>query len=121
MPPLSTAMEIGNYGERVAAAFVRRRGYKILTRNFKTSGGEIDLICRDKETLVFVEVRSRSEDAWVRGAETIDERKENALRYTARRYLELLERDDVPHRFDAVEVELKAGKIPICVLFPGYL
>jgi putative endonuclease len=104
----------------VAAAFVRRHGYRVLTRNYKTTGGEIDLVCRHGDVLVFVEVKTRAEVDVVRPAETIDARKEEALRSAARRYLELLNREDVTYRFDAVEVRLKAGEIPACTLLPNY-
>ena len=120
MPPLSTAVEIGNYGERVAAAVLRRHGYRVLTRNYKTTGGEIDLICRHGEILAFVEVRSRAGELFGRPAESIDARKEEALRYAARRYLELLDREDIRYRFDAVEVRLKTGEVPLCALLPNF-
>ena len=117
---MSTAAEIGNYGERVAASFVRRHGYKVLTRNYKTTRGEIDLVCRHGNVLVFIEVKTRSADAVVRPADSIDAGKEEALRRAADRYLELLDRDDLIHRFDAVEVQLKAGTIPTCTLIPNF-
>ncbi len=119
MPSLATAVEIGNYGERVAASFVRRHGYRVLTRNFKTERGEIDLVCREGGMLVFVEVRSRSGDLFGRPAESIDTRKEEALRAAAQDYLKLLKRDDIPWRFDAVEVRLKVGEPPTCTLLPN--
>ncbi len=111
-----TTAQIGNYGERVAAAFLRRHGYKVLTRNFKVTGGEIDLVCRHGDILVFVEVRTRADETFGRPAETIDTRKEDALRHAARRYLELLEQKEITYRFDAVEVRLKPGDIPACTL-----
>jgi putative endonuclease len=117
---LTSAAEIGAYGERVAGAFVRRHGYKVLTRNYKTTGGEIDLVCRHGDVLVFVEVKTRAEVGFVRPAEAIDERKEDALRLAARRYLELLQVEDVTYRFDAVEVQLKTGDIPSCTLLPNF-
>jgi putative endonuclease len=119
-PKLATAAEIGAYGERVAGAFVRRHGYKVLTRNYKVTDGEIDLVCRHGDVLVFVEVKTRAGSDLVRPAEAIDERKEEALRHAARRYLELLEVEDVTYRFDAVEVRLKAGEIPACTLLPNF-
>jgi putative endonuclease len=119
-PKLATAAEIGAYGERVAAAFVRRRGYKVLTRNYKTTDGEIDLVCRHGDVLVFVEVKTRADVDFVRPAEAIDARKEEALREAARSYIELLEQKDIDHRFDAVEVGLNAGKVPVCALLPNY-
>jgi len=104
----------------VAAAFVRRHGYKVLTRNYKVTDGEIDLVCRHGDILVFVEVKTRAGSDLVRPAEAIDERKEEALRHAARRYLELLQVEDVTYRFDAVEVRLKAGEIPACTLLPNF-
>jgi putative endonuclease len=104
----------------VAGAFVRRHGYKVLTRNYKVTDGEIDLVCRHGDVLVFVEVKTRAGSDLVRPAEAIDERKEEALRHAARRYLELLQVEDVTYRFDAVEVRLKAGEIPACTLLPNF-
>ena len=113
---LKTAKETGNYGERVAGAFLRRHGYRVLTRNFATSRGEIDLVCREGEVLAFVEVRTRADETFGRPAESIDVRKQEALRSAAQRYLEMLGRDDVTYRFDAVEVQLKPGVVPVCTL-----
>src|ERR1700685_2522212 len=59
-PTLPTTSEIGAYGERVAASFLRRNGYRILYRNYQTTRGEIDLVCRWGKILVFVEVGPRS-------------------------------------------------------------
>lgn len=92
----------------------------MLTRNYKTIRGEIDLVCRHGDVLIFVEVKTRAEVDFVRPAEAIDAAKEEALRQTARRYLELLDRAEITYRFDAVEVQLKAGDIPACTLTPNY-
>jgi putative endonuclease len=113
---LATASEIGSYGERVAAAFLRRQGYRVLYRNFQTERGEIDLVCRHGKILAFVEVRTRAGTAFGQPAETIDAAKQEALRYAADRYLHLLDRDDINYRFDAVEVMLSPGEIPTCHL-----
>jgi putative endonuclease len=117
---LRTTAETGNYGERVAAAFLRRHGYRVLTRNYKTARGEIDLVCRHGDVLVFVEVKTRAEVGFVPPAEAIDARKEEALRSAARRYLELLDGEEITYRFDAVEVRLQAGDLPACALLPNY-
>ena len=111
-----TAAEIGSYGERVAAAYLRRHGYRVLTRNYRTTRGEIDLVCRCGNVLVFVEVRTRASDDYGRPGETIDAAKQEALRYAAGRYLQLLNSQGILHRFDAVEVMLKTGGIPVCTL-----
>jgi putative endonuclease len=99
---------------------MRRNGYRVLTRNYKTTRGEIDLVCRHGDVLVFVEVKTRADEAFGRPSEAIDERKEEALRNAARRYLELLDQEDITYRFDAVEVRLKSGDIPACTLLPNY-
>ena len=119
MPHLSRTEEIGRYGERVAAAFVRRRGYRVLTRNFQSERGEIDLVCRQGNVLVFVEVRARAGTQFGRPAESIDERKQGALENAAQDYLQLLDRDDITYRFDAVEVRMRAGEVPVCTLLPN--
>ena len=113
---LTTARERGSYGERVAASFLRRNGYRVLARNFATPVGEIDLVCRCGDVLAFVEVRTRASTDFGRPGETIDPRKQEALRRTAARYLELLGRPDVYYRFDAVEVMLVTGQVPACSL-----
>jgi putative endonuclease len=113
---LATTAEIGSYGEQVAAAFVRRNGYRVLYRNYQTERGEIDLVCRWGKVLAFVEVRTRAGTNFGRPVETIDAAKEESLRYAARQYLQLLGRDDIFYRFDAVEVILNPGAIPLCTL-----
>jgi putative endonuclease len=92
----------------------------VLIRNYKTTGGEIDLVCRHDDVLVFVEVKTRAARDPVHPSESIDERKENALRLAARRYLELLDSEDITYRFDTVEVRLDAGEIPDCTLLPNF-
>ena len=104
----------------MAAAFLLRQGYKVLTRNYKTARGEIDLVCRHGDILVFVEVKTRAEVDVVPPVEAIDARKEEALRNAARSYLDLLDRDDITYRFDAVEVKLRTGEIPECRLVANY-
>lgn len=115
-----TTAETGNYGERVAAAFLRRHGYRILTRNYQAADGEIDLVCRHGEILVFAEVRTRGSELFGRPSESIDARKEDALRRAARSYLALLKREDITYRFDAVEVMVKPGQVPACTLIPNF-
>jgi putative endonuclease len=116
-PSLTTPAQTGSYGERVAAAFLRRRGYRILYRNFLTPVGEIDLVCRRGDMLVFVEVSTRASTDFGRPVETIGAQKQEALRQAAERYLELLGRPDIYYRFDAVEVMLVTGQVPVCTLF----
>ena len=119
-PLFRTTAQTGNYGERVAAAFLRRHGYRVLTRNFKVGRSEIDLVCRLGDILVFVEVKTRGDVEWIRPADTIRAEQEAALHFAAQKYLELLERRKVEWRFDVVEVHLEPDKIPVCTLIPDY-
>ncbi len=115
-PSFRTPSQTGSYGERVAASFLRGRGYRILYRNFLTREGEIDLVCRDGGVLAFVEVRSRASTDFGRPAETVTPAKEKALRQAAARYLRLLDRPEIYYRFDVVEVILVTGQVPKCEL-----
>jgi putative endonuclease len=100
----------GRLGERAARAHLRRIGMKFLTANFR-GRGETDLIFRDAEVLVFVEVKTRSNEVWVRPARAVDARKQRLLTQTALDYLRLLKYPNVPVRFDIVEVLLANGKV----------
>jgi putative endonuclease len=100
----------GRLGERAARTHLRRLGLKFLTANFR-GRGEADLVFRDGEVLVFVEVKTRSNEAWVRPAQAVNLRKQRLLTQTALDYLRLLEFPDVAVRFDIVEVLLANGKV----------
>jgi putative endonuclease len=100
----------GRLGERVARAHLRRLGLKFLTANFR-GRGETDLIFRDGEVLVFVEVKTRSHEEWVRPARAVNLRKQRLLTQTALDYLRLLRYPSVNVRFDIVEVLLRDGRV----------
>jgi putative endonuclease len=98
----------GRLGERAARRHLRRLGLKFLTANFR-GRGETDLVFRDGETLVFVEVKTRSNEVWIRPARAVDLRKQRLLTQTALDYLRMLKHPDVNVRFDIVEVLLSDG------------
>ena len=104
---------LGRWGEKLAANFLRRNGYKILYRNFRARhGGEVDLVCRDRDQniLAFVEVKTRTSDAWERPADAVTPEKEALICRGARAWLHMLDRPDVAFRFDIVEVIIADGK-----------
>ena len=101
----------GELGERAARKFLRRRGLKFLTANFRSARGEVDLVFRDADCLVFVEVKTRSSEAWTRPAAAVDARKRRLLSQTALDYLRLLKNPPVKIRFDIVEVLLQDGAV----------
>lgn len=78
---------IGQHGEDRALAWLQGRGLELIERNFVARRGEIDLIMRDGEYLVFIEVRMRSEMAWVGAAASVDQAKRKALVSAANAYL----------------------------------
>jgi len=101
---------LGRRGEQLAARHLRRHGFKILYRNFRhPQGGEIDLVCREKKTLVFVEVKTRAPGGPGRPADAVDAAKEEALMRGAQAWLRLLGYPDIPVRIDIVEVILGLG------------
>src|SRR5882724_13295637 len=95
----------GAHGEKLASRFLRSRGYKILYRNFKgRSGGEIDLVCRDHDTLVFVEVKTRTREDFGRPLEAVNRQKQRWISLGGLAWLRLLGNPDILFRFDVVEV-----------------
>ena|SRR5438445_1423003 len=101
----------GRLGERAAKKYLRRAGLKFLTAGFRSPRGEIDLIFRDDDCLVFVEVKTRSSEEWTRPASAVNAGKRRRLSQTALDYLKLLKRPPVKTRFDIVEVLLRDGAV----------
>lgn len=101
----------GALGERAAKRHLRRLGLKFLTANFRSARGEIDLIFRDADCLVFVEVKTRSSEDWARPAAAVNARKRRLLSQAALDYLKLLKQPPVKVRFDIVEVLLEDGAV----------
>ncbi len=95
----------GASGEKLAGRFLRRNGFKILYRNFRgRSGGEIDIVCRDGETLVFVEVKTRSREDFGRPIDAVDREKQKRVSRGGLAWLRMLDDPDILFRFDVVEV-----------------
>ena len=101
----------GKLGEVAAKRQLQRTGLKFLTANFRSDRGEIDLIFRDDDCLVFVEVKTRSSETWTRPAAAVNARKRRLLTQTALDYLRLLKNPKVKLRFDIVEVLLSDGEV----------
>jgi putative endonuclease len=100
----------GKLGERAAKQYLQAQGLKFLIANFRSQRGEIDLIFRDADCLVFTEVKTRSSEEWTRPAAAVDARKRRLLSQTALDYLRLLKNPPVKFRFDIVEVLLREGE-----------
>jgi putative endonuclease len=104
-------LQRGKLGERAARKHLQRLGLKFLTANFGSARGEIDLVFRDGDCLVFVEVKTRSSELWSRPASAVNARKRRLLSQTALDYLRLLKQPQVRIRFDIVEVLLETGVV----------
>ncbi len=101
----------GELGEQAAKKHLHNLGLKFLTANFKSKRGEIDLVFRDEDCLVFVEVKTRSSESWTRPAAAVNARKRRLLSQTALDYLKLIKNPQVKIRFDIVEVLLSDGAV----------
>ena len=106
-------MRRGKRGEDLACRFLRKRGYKILYRNFRgRRGGEIDIVCRDRDTLVFVEVKTRADETWRRPIEDLRHAQRARITVGGLAWLRLLDNPDILFRFDVVEVVLAESERP---------
>ena len=93
---------IGQAGEEAAAAFLKRAGFAILERNWRQGRFELDLVCRDGRTLVFVEVRTRTAGGLVSPLESLNETKCRHFVEASRHYLAAHQAWTSPCRFDFV-------------------
>ena len=100
-------------GEKLAARYLRQHGFKVLYRNFRgRQGGEIDLVCRERDTLVFIEVKTRTRQDFGRPLEAVDRTKQRRISLGALAWLRMLGNPDILFRFDVVEVLVAEGKPP---------
>jgi putative endonuclease len=109
-PPDPEAI-LGPRGENAAAKYLRGLGYRIITRNFKTELGEIDIIARDGGTLVFVEVKTRSDESPA-PEEQINDQKRHQITKAAKLYLSRYGVPQPPARFDVVAIVWPTGRQP---------
>lgn len=104
-------LRTGSRGETAARRHLQSLGLKFLMANFRSKHGEIDLLFRDEDCLVFVEVKTRASDSWTRPSAAVNTRKRHALSRTAIDYLRQLKDPRVKFRFDIVEVLLTQDEI----------
>jgi putative endonuclease len=111
--PLSPTSETGDRAEQLAADWLRRRrGFTVLVQNWRNPRDrrdELDLVCRDHEVLVFVEVKARAAGAMVPGYYAVDQRKKRVLLRAAKAYLARLGTKPVAFRLDVVEISIPPG------------
>ncbi len=95
---------MGRRGERAAARFLKRRHHHILVRNYRCVAGEIDLICSHADTIVFVEVKTRTSDTAEDPQEALRKRQWTRIENAARYFLMHRRAQDRPCRFDVITV-----------------
>ncbi len=103
--------ETGKFGEDAVCAYLERKGYLVIKRNYRIRGGEIDIIAQKDGYIAFVEVKTRSSDSISNGFDAIDSNKIKAVIRTAENYLNKYPSDLQP-RFDAAQVIVENDKIP---------
>ena len=99
---------VGSWGESVAAAYLLRKKYRLVSMNYRSRYGEIDLIVSNRKFLVFVEVKLRKTDKFASAYEHVDFRKQQKIRTTAEIFLSEYHTDLQP-RFDVIEIYAPNG------------
>jgi putative endonuclease len=100
-------LRLGVSGERAARNYLRLHGFLILERNFKSKYGEIDIIAREKDTIAFIEVKTRRSDELGYPEEAVNYYKQKKIIQCARHYIHKKHIDEMNIRFDIVSVMSK--------------
>ncbi len=104
------ARELGPYGEKLAAKFLKRLGYRILKQNYHCLAGEIDIIAADGDTLVFVEVKTRSDDTASHPEDAVGLLKRRQVVRVAKFFLARMQAQHIPARFDILAIVVPPGR-----------
>ena len=96
---------LGKVGEEKAAKYLKKQGVKVIARNYKNAFGEIDIIAKDGEYTVFIEVKTRTGEMFGTPAEAVDFRKRQKYALIAKAYLAAKGLFDTAVRFDVIEIE----------------
>ena len=109
----ASRIALGKTGEDLACRELERRGYAILARRYRLRIGEIDIVCRDGKTLVFVEVKAREGKVFGDAAEAVTPTKRRRIVALATEYLARHHLSDHQCRFDVVSIQMNAGQSTI--------
>lgn len=105
--------EIGQNGENIAEDYLKNEGYSIITRNFRSNQGEIDIIAIDKQEIVFIEVKTRTTLKYGNPSEAVNQNKQKHIKNAAKYYIHIHHLDNCYMRFDVIEVYYRNGKYRI--------
>ena len=103
---------LGRIGENLAAEYLQDAGYKILVRNYRQKCGEIDIIAQDRDTLVFIEVKTRKTMSYGPPFAAVTVKKQRQIGRVAQEYLCRNGLFNRPARFDVVSILIKDGHKP---------
>ncbi|SRR6266498_1856746 len=103
---------LGKEGEDAAVVFLRKKGYRIIEKNYKTVFGEIDIIARDKDVIVFVEVKTRADRSFGHPFEAVHPKKREKIKRVALCFLKKI-KSEPPARFDVLSVSAEGGSMKI--------
>jgi putative endonuclease len=112
----SASRQLGDAGEDLAAAALKKQGYKILERNYVTPLGEIDLIGRHQGALVFIEVKTRKSVRFGEPQDAVSATKQARMRKLADYYLKQKRLGEVQVRFDVVGITLHGDKLQVEII-----
>ena len=104
---------IGDKGEQKVARMYILKGYRIIARNFSCKYGELDIVARKGDTIVFVEVKTRKNDSYAQAKEFVNFRKQNRIRNTADLFLQQNSLTEFSVRFDVAEVYTESNTVNI--------
>ena len=105
--------EIGKIGEDIATRYLEQIGYEIIQRNFECKIGEIDIIAKDKEEIVFVEVKTRASTLYGQPKDAVDVTKKKHIYRTAEFYIYIRHLEKYSVRIDVIEVYKKEAKFKV--------
>ncbi len=110
---MSSRQKTGQQGEDLAVSFLQRNGYDIVSRNWRCSAGELDIVAQQGSQLIFVEVRTRRGTRFGTAAESVTTTKQARLIDLAQTYLqEMTIPDDQAWQIDVITVQLQEGQAP---------
>lgn len=105
--------ELGRIGENIIADYITKLGYKVVERNFACNQGEIDIIAKDKEELVFIEVKTRTDISYGEVSEAVTNTKKRHLINSIKYYIYKQKLENQPIRIDVAEVYINKGKVKV--------
>lgn len=105
--------EIGRIGENLATKYLKEQGYKIIERNFMANQGEIDIIAKDKNEIVFIEVKTRTNNLYGKPIDSVNKPKQKHFTNTVEYYIYSKHLENEYVRLDVIEVYIKSNKYKI--------